>query len=245
MKQYIWIAAVVAVTSVNAAENPFDPATNFSKIDHSEQQLLQDLEKIAREKEAQEDLELDAEESDTTGMVEEAHTPVGEKQPEEEIKVIEEKTETAESHAAPAVTIETPAQKEARLQRIKAEQERLEAERAAAAEAEKRRIAAEKAAREAIELERIKQAQAEKKAAEEKKAAQARAKREAEKAVLEQKPAEQVSPVETEAQKAVDGEVHETPSPPKTETLSAPEAETLSPDVSKRLEEAFRDVDQD
>jgi len=218
MKQYLWVAAVVAMVGANASENPFDLNANLKKIDQAEQQLLGDLEKIAKEKEAKEDLELNMDEK---GGDEKAAAPV-------------EKTEVVEVPSKPVISIETAEEKEARLKKAKEEQVRLEAERAAAEKA-----AAAKAAKEAAELERIRKAQAEKKAAEEKKAADELAELKAEKAAMEKKLAK-----ESKAKKSI--EKSKSSAPKSVEDVNiAQEFEAAAKAAQKSLEEAIREVDQD
>ena len=220
MKQYIWMAAVVLAVEVNASENPFDPSTNISKIDQAEQQLLGDLAKIAKKKEAQEDLDLDSEDETTAAVQKESKKPAT----VHKVSLSPKKVVVSPAPSSPKVSIETQKEKEARLKKVKEEQERLAAKRAAA-----KKAAEEKAAREAAELARIKKAQEAKKAAAEK-----LAKEKAEKVALEKKQAEEKNVKMTENTKKSIEDINITK-----------EAEAASEAAKKSLEDAIREVDQD
>jgi len=213
MKQYVWmIIAIIVMSSVNASENPFDLNRNFRDIDQVEQQFLSDLKNIVKEEGSREKLEKNDTAQDKA--IETIAT-----------KVTEKKAESIKKVKASVVKIETAEEKTARLQKIKKNQERREAER----------LAAEKAAQEAAELEKIKKAQAEKKAAAE------LAKLKAEKAALEKKMTE-----EEMAKKAVDEGRRATLSSQNVAEIDvAREAEEKSREAEKILEEAIREVDGD
>jgi len=216
MKQYIWIAAIVAVTGANASENPFDLNTNLKKIDQSEKALLSDLSKIRGEKGSSHEVQKPAREVTAPQKV--SHPAEAEK-----------RTDTAAEKQA--VSIETADEKAARLRKVQAEQERLEAERAAkkaaAERAAKEKMAAEKAAREAEELARIKKAQAEKEA-----------KLEAEKMGKERQMVDRETPAsESGDTKSSSGTI--------ADIDIAREAELQSKAAEESLEEAIRAVDQE
>jgi hypothetical protein len=220
MKQYIWIAVIMAVTGANAAENPFDLTSNLKKIDQSEKMLLNDLAKIA-------ETQVGKKESGEKHAEAEPKYPAKEvKTPEQSSQPVEGKEKREAHPVTQSVTIETAEEKTARLREAEAEQARLESERAAkkAAEekAERERKAAQKAAEEAAELARIKKAQAEK-----------QMRLEAEKMEKEKK---LVDSGKSEAA---------TPSKKIEEINISREAAMASKAAEERLEEAIKEVDQE
>jgi len=227
MKQYIWIAAIIAVVGANASENPFDLNKNLKKIDQAEKSLLSDLESIAQTQETKASPEKDSAAADKEKSVQAAEIP--------------KKAETVEKPETQRVVIETAPEKEARLKKLKEEQARLEAERAAKKAAAKRaaeekakqeKMAAEKAALEAKEIARIKKAQAEKAAAEE------QAKRDAEKMEMEKRLVDGEREKNTEAVSAK--------KVPTIEDINiSHEAEVQSKEAEESLDEAIKAVDQD
>jgi len=150
MKQYIWIASLIAVTGAGAAENPFDLNVNLQKIEQSEKLLLNDLENLPPE------------------QIKESRTPVSDSVQKKQKRAFAVKPETPAAEkkmpaeVSPSVKIETAEEKAARLRQAREAKEReLLAQKKAASE----KAAAEKKAREAAREARIRQAKMQQEAA--------------------------------------------------------------------------------
>ncbi len=275
MKRYVWIAALLAGTvGAGASENPFELNENFQKLEQEQESLLKELKsasaKLEALQEAEDDADIDAEEDEDE--TEEAATPAAETEEvvvetieppkkaevpqasETENTVAKVKRKASETPQTPKATpTKTEAPKEiVRIEKVKEDQAKIDAARAAQmkarAEAEaKRKAEVEKAKREKEALAKLE-------------AERAAAKKKAEEAELERLKAQKARLEAEKAQLEKEAKAKtETPAPVKS-AVSSKSAKTAVASVdinitkeemeaAKRAEEelkkAIAEVDQE
>ena len=187
MKQYLWAAIVLVFVGANASDNPFDLDANLKKIDQDQDVLLSELRVLSEAKVAREDAEMEEEESnleeETVATDTNVPNNISEKdtieadnavvvQPgvteEDKIKKIAEDQVEIE---AQRTENEIEIQKEyAEIRRVKLEKEKAEQERLAAEKLEVEKYEAQRVAKKKREAEELDQLEAEKAKLENKKA---------------------------------------------------------------------------
>jgi hypothetical protein len=246
MKRYAWMVVLIAAMGANASDNPFELNQNFQEIDKDQNLLLKELKRasaaLEAEQEAQEDAEIDAEEEEARTTEQKPSSTVTPTAPKVE-KVVhtpsEKQTVVAKERISEEAQIK-PLNKAApvevvQVEKIKAEQAKIDAARDAqkkqrAQEEAKRQAAAEKAKKEKAALAKLKTERAAAKKAELQRLKAEKARLEAEKA---------------KAAKAAKVKTADNKTPESLDVNITKEQEEAARRAEEELRKAIQEVDQE